>query len=359
MVAFIRLDNYASAEREFTEGVGMTDERIRSIVPMFGGATSYVDTLDRILSYVSAVEPTHDEFVDWHREHFENVSKRGSIERRIDYLRNVGFIEQENGVWALSWAGKRYFEDKSREVLFDIMAERNIGLQSVLFELADNELTIDEINEFLLSTHEELNWDPDKTDMAQQRINWLRSMDLVERDGEIYRLTTQGQRFIDEVEVIRSIWESEDSFWGATGATQLGFTAAAYQTMAPGRYIDPEFRAVVLRRYNNTCPISSVDHPRLLDVAHILSWSDYPSYRADFANVLPLSKTHHAAFDAGFFTFDVDRHLRISPEFETTSDILQRTLVDRDGERIQFPDRARLSSDFIEQHNQRLDWWPV
>jgi len=31
-------------------------------------------------------------------------------------------------------------------------------------------------------------------------------------------------------------------------------------------------------------------HPGLLDVAHLLSWSDYPQYRADVTNVLPLSK---------------------------------------------------------------------
>jgi len=80
---------------------------------------------------------------------------------------------------------------------------------------------------------------------------------------------------------------------------------------------------------DKTCPISGVDHPGLLDVAHVLSWSDYPQYRADVANVLPLSKTHHAAFDKGLFTIDLDYCLRVNPEFETQSDLLQRTLLDR------------------------------
>ncbi|WP_459889406.1 HNH endonuclease [Halostagnicola bangensis] len=44
---------------------------------------------------------------------------------------------------------------------------------------------------------------------------------------------------------------------------------------------------------------------RLLDMAHVLSWSDYPEYRADLTNVLPLTKTHHAAFDRGLYTIGI------------------------------------------------------
>jgi putative restriction endonuclease len=81
-----------------------------------------------------------------------------------------------------------------------------------------------------------------------------------------------------------------------------------------------------------------VDHPGLLDVAHVLSWSDYPEYRADLSNVLALSKTHHAVFDRELFTIDRDYRLRVNPEFETESDVLQRTIIDRAGERVSIPD---------------------
>lgn len=70
------------------------------------------------------------------------------------------------------------------------------------------------------------------------------------------------------------------------------------------RSVDPEFRATVLSRHDRTCPISGVDHPGLLDVAHVLSWRDYPEHRANPSNVLALSKTHHAAFDRELFTID-------------------------------------------------------
>lgn len=87
----------------------------------------------------------------------------------------------------------------------------------------------------------------------------------------------------------------------------------------------------------------------------MLSWSDYPEYRADLANVLPLSKTHHAAFDRGLFTVDQDYRLRVNPSFETQSDVLQRTIIDQAGERVPLPDGS-LDPDYVNQHNAALEW---
>jgi putative restriction endonuclease len=41
----------------------MPPDRLRSIVPMFGGRTRYVETLDAILEFVEAHQPTTDELV--------------------------------------------------------------------------------------------------------------------------------------------------------------------------------------------------------------------------------------------------------------------------------------------------------
>lgn len=59
----------------------MARERLRSIVPMFGGATRYVETLDEVLDFVEAHHPTTDALVGWHRGNFGNVSSRESIMR--------------------------------------------------------------------------------------------------------------------------------------------------------------------------------------------------------------------------------------------------------------------------------------
>jgi putative restriction endonuclease len=132
-------------------------------------------------------------------------------------------------------------------------------------------------------------------------------------------------------------------------------TAGVYKTTVQARAVDPEFHKTVLSRYNRTCPVSGVDHPELLDVAHVLPWSDYPDHRADLENVLLLSKTHHAAFDREVFTIDEEYRLRVNPEFETESDMLHQKIVEQHGTRIGVPE-GNLDSAYIQRHNSSIDW---
>lgn len=327
----------------------MPPDRLRSIVPMFGGGTHYVETLDAILEFVGSHTPTTDELVGWHRGTFERVSSRESIMRRVSYLQQVGFIQQDGEGWTLATAGREYVQDHDLETLLRIMCTRNVGLRSLMYALAAGPMTIGEISDQQLETHPELGWSRGETDMALQRVNWLRSMGLVAKQAETYVLTETGHRFVDE-----AVADWADSEWTPKTAGE-SMTAAAYETTAHARAVDPEFRVAVLSRYDRTCPVSGVDHPGLLDVAHVLSWSDYPEHRADLANVLPLSKTHHAAFDRELFTIDQDYRLRVNPDFETQSDVLQRTIIKRAGEQVSVSDES-LDPRYIEQRNSAIEW---
>jgi len=131
--------------------------------------------------------------------------------------------------------------------------------------------------------------------------------------------------------------------------------AGTYETTVETRSIDPEFRATTLSRFDRTCPVSGVDHPALLDVAHVLSWSEYPDHRGDLRNVVPLSKTHHAAFDRGFFTVDSEYRIRVNPEFETESSLLRETIVEQAGREVATLD-GRISAQYLRKHNGPLDW---
>jgi len=71
--------------------------------------------------------------------------------------------------------------------------------------------------------------------------------------------------------------------------------------------------------------------------------------------MLALSKTHHAAFDRELFTIDRDYRLRVNPAFETESDVLQETIIDRAGERIPIPEKS-LKPQYVAQHNAALEW---
>lgn len=323
----------------------MPPDRLRSIVPMFGGATKYVETLDAILEYVVTHEPTTDDLVGWHRGTFSKVSSRDSIMRRVSYLEQVGFLE-ESDRWRLGRTGDEYFANGDRKTLLRIMVERNVGLRSLLYALAAGPMTIEQISDQQLDTHPELGWSRGETDMALQRANWLRSLGMIEKRDRRYVLTDAGRRYIGEAV----------SEWGSQEVNETPYwRAGTYDTPVQARTVDPEFRATMLTRYGRTCPVSGVDHPALLDVAHVLSWSDYPDYRADPTNVLALGKTHHAAFDRELFTIDQDYRLHVNPEFETQSSILQRTLIERHGQSVALP-AGSIDGEYLARRNAEIAW---
>ncbi len=328
----------------------MASERLRSIVPMFGGATSYAETLDAIVEYVDAQHPTTDELVGWHRGRFERVSSRGSILRRCDYLEDVGFLVVRSTEWQLGSEGEHYVANRSTKTLLEIMCRRNLGLRSLLYALSVGPMSIDDVGRQQLNTHPELGWDPSNYDMALQRVNWLRSLGVVQKDGDQYTLTAEGRQFIEN-----AVEAWADSTIPEESVVSDPMVAGTYETIVEARAIDPEFRATALYQFNHTCAVCDVDHPALLDVAHILPWSDYPEYRADLHNVLPLSKIHHAAFDRKLFTIDAEFQLQVNPQFETDSQLLRETICDRAGERISLPEHT-VSPKYLRAHNAELEW---
>ncbi|WP_276274710.1 HNH endonuclease [Haladaptatus sp. QDMS2] len=167
---------------------------------MFGGATQYVETLDATLAFVDSYHPTTDELVAWHQETFANVSSRSSIMRRMGYLTNLGFLQRDGEVWTLGAVGQEYTQNHDTATLFRVMSDRNVGLRSLLYALAVAPMTIMEISDQQLDTHPELGWRRGETDMALQRANWLRSMGLVEKQGDAYDLTREGRAFVEDVE---------------------------------------------------------------------------------------------------------------------------------------------------------------
>lgn len=325
----------------------MPTDRLRSIVPMFGGGTQYVDTLDAILTFVDTHTPTTDEIIGWHRGTFQNVSSQESILRRVRYLRDVGFLRFDNDKWHLAELGEEYYTNQDTATLLHIMCERNVGLRSLLYALSAAPMTLTEISNQQLDTHPELGWSRGQTDMAKQRVNWLRSMGLIEQTNGQYALTGEGRQFVaDAVEQWAGNHDSNP---------EADYQAGTYEATTHARVVDPEFRATVLTQHDHRCPISGVDHPGLLDVAHVLSWSEHPEHRADMANVVPLSKTHHAAFDRGLFTLDEEYHLRVNPDFETESQLLQRTIIEQAGEQIKLGDSG-VNPEYLSQHNANIAW---
>jgi putative restriction endonuclease len=102
------------------------------------------------------------------------------------------------------------------------------------------------------------------------------------------------------------------------------------------------FRDAVLTAYGSRYAISLLPEPRLLDAAHIIVDTDVELGQPVVSNGLPLSKIHHAAFDAHLIGIDPDFRIYVADRLLEIHDgpFLELGLKTIRGERIALPRRA-------------------
>ena len=114
------------------------------------------------------------------------------------------------------------------------------------------------------------------------------------------------------------------------------------------------FREAVITAYGGRCAVSGLPESLLLDAAHIVADKDERFGQPVVPNGIPLSKIHHAAFDAHLIGIDADCRLHVSQRLLGQNDgpmldALKRLnggtihLPNRDNDR---PDRDRLALRF-------------
>ena len=115
------------------------------------------------------------------------------------------------------------------------------------------------------------------------------------------------------------------------------------------------FRDAVLAAYGGRCAISHLPEPRLLDAAHIVMDADEQLGQPVIPNGLPLTKLHHAAFDANLIGIDADFQIHVADRLLEIHDgpFLELGLKSIAGNSIELPrriedrpDQARLAQRF-------------
>lgn len=115
------------------------------------------------------------------------------------------------------------------------------------------------------------------------------------------------------------------------------------------------FREAVLTAYGNRCAITGLPEPRLLDAAHIVADKDEELGQPIVQNGVPLSKIHHAAFDANLLGIDPDYRIHVSeallsmndgPMFEYGLKAMAGQLIKLPNRGQDYPDRDRLAARF-------------
>jgi putative restriction endonuclease len=102
------------------------------------------------------------------------------------------------------------------------------------------------------------------------------------------------------------------------------------------------FREAVITAYNGRCALSGLAEQRLLDAAHIISDKNERLGQPAVPNGLPLSKIHHAAFDAHLIGIDPDYRLYVSERLLNQHDgQMLEALKQLNGGTLHLPARAK------------------
>lgn len=102
------------------------------------------------------------------------------------------------------------------------------------------------------------------------------------------------------------------------------------------------FRQAVISAYEGRCAISGLPEPMLLDAAHIIADCDERFGQPVVPNGVPLTKLHHAAFDAHLIGIDPDCRLHVSDRLLSQQDgPMLEALKQLNGNPIRLPRRDR------------------
>lgn len=101
------------------------------------------------------------------------------------------------------------------------------------------------------------------------------------------------------------------------------------------------FRESVLAAYGGRCALSGLPVRRLLDAAHIVADSNEQFGQPVIPNGLPLSKIHHAAFDAHLLGIDPDYRIHVSERLMAQKDgAILESLKSLAGRELILPERG-------------------
>ncbi len=207
------------------------------------------------------------------------------------------------------------------------------------------------------------------TDPNSPDNRWLREA-MEHQTPVIYFLGVSPGRYQPMIPTFIAGWHPERlqvqlAFGAIVGASAQATLPAAPERRYALREIkarlhQASFRDAVLAAYGGRCAISHLPEPRLLDAAHIVMDQHEQLGQPVVSNGIPLTKLHHAAFDADLIGIDQDFRIHVAdrlleihdgPFLELGLKTIANTSIHLPRRREDWPDRDRLALRF-EQYNK-------
>ena len=115
------------------------------------------------------------------------------------------------------------------------------------------------------------------------------------------------------------------------------------------------FRSAVLAAYDNSCCITKLAAPELLNASHIIPWKENRE-RLNPRNGLCLNALHDRAFDRGLITIRPSGIIAVSEQLREKAETCKESafVVGRDGGKIRMPDKFKPAAEFLEWHGENI-----
>lgn len=323
----------------------MTDDRRMTTERFFGGRSNRLRYLHQFLKFVEEEDPSFEECIRWIREKGYGES-RDVIKRNIRFLTTCRILARAGNKVKLGEWGQRYVESRNPVDLYAGLVSGVKGFETLLEGLDEGPMSDEELADRLRPEFPEYKL---PVEVVQGHRAWLQVLGLLSHEGDQNYITTLGQ------EVLNGAMSAPDE---ELIPREPDTSGRVYEASTSQVRVSQEFKNRVIEQYGGRCLLTEISHPRLVTLAHVLPRSDYVHLAEDPRNVFVVNWTHHAAFDAGLFTFDSHYRIRVAPDFNPWDPWLRETIAKREGNPVELPADVELSTTHLETRNQTLEWWP-
>lgn len=176
--------------------VAVTADKYGSEYPLPGGVEEYFTTLVGLLRYIRDNKVTSDDLSSWMSSTFPKASGQTAVNGYIATLARLGLWSQQDDRLRLTAAGTTLLEkaesapaEAHRQVV-EIKYRDFTGYDALFDFLRTGPHDLDTIHEQLKQA---LAVDWKSKNQTMFRVNWLRSLGYVQKDGFAYRLTDAGR----------------------------------------------------------------------------------------------------------------------------------------------------------------------
>lgn len=173
-----------------------SETKYASEFPLPGGVEQYFDTLVGMLLYIRDNNVSPEDLSQWMFDSFPSASGQIAVNSYISVLSRMGLWLHQDDLIRLTADGTAIITkaesdpEEAHRLVMEIKYRDFLGYDVLLKLLCDGPQSLDGIHEQLKTA---LNVDWKSSNQTTFRVNWLRSLEYVEKDGREYRLTNAGR----------------------------------------------------------------------------------------------------------------------------------------------------------------------